>query len=80
MILLVCFADCKFNCHKKCMDKVPKDCLGEVSIPTGKEIYSLHLKMRFEFKDSKMLCKGSNLFFCKELQNSSLVVICKMQS
>ncbi|XP_077869639.1 serine/threonine-protein kinase D3 [Saccoglossus kowalevskii] len=21
--------DCKFNCHKKCADKVPKDCLGE---------------------------------------------------
>uniref|UniRef100_A0A3B1JD91 Protein kinase D3 n=1 Tax=Astyanax mexicanus TaxID=7994 RepID=A0A3B1JD91_ASTMX len=22
--------DCKFNCHKRCASKVPKDCLGEV--------------------------------------------------
>ncbi|XP_032811740.2 serine/threonine-protein kinase D1-like isoform X1 [Petromyzon marinus] len=24
--------DCKFNCHKRCAPKVPKDCLGEVII------------------------------------------------
>uniref|UniRef100_A0AAY4CPW0 protein kinase C n=1 Tax=Denticeps clupeoides TaxID=299321 RepID=A0AAY4CPW0_9TELE len=24
------FSDCKFNCHKRCASKVPKDCLGEV--------------------------------------------------
>lgn len=23
------FADCKFNVHKKCMDRVPMDCAGE---------------------------------------------------
>ncbi|XP_037100598.1 serine/threonine-protein kinase D3-like isoform X1 [Syngnathus acus] len=23
--------DCKFNCHKRCADKVPRDCLGEVN-------------------------------------------------
>uniref|UniRef100_A0A674AX79 protein kinase C n=1 Tax=Salmo trutta TaxID=8032 RepID=A0A674AX79_SALTR len=23
--------DCKFNCHKRCASKVPRDCLGEVS-------------------------------------------------
>ncbi|XP_077366501.1 serine/threonine-protein kinase D3-like isoform X1 [Festucalex cinctus] len=22
--------DCKFNCHKRCADKVPRDCMGEV--------------------------------------------------
>ncbi|XP_052766795.1 serine/threonine-protein kinase D1-like isoform X2 [Mya arenaria] len=24
--------DCKFNCHKKCMPHVPKDCAGELSV------------------------------------------------
>jgi len=23
--------DCKFNCHKRCASKVPRDCLGEVT-------------------------------------------------
>uniref|UniRef100_A0AAY4CNN8 Serine/threonine-protein kinase n=1 Tax=Denticeps clupeoides TaxID=299321 RepID=A0AAY4CNN8_9TELE len=25
--------DCKFNCHKRCASKVPKDCLGEPASP-----------------------------------------------
>jgi len=24
-------SDCKFNCHKRCASKVPRDCLGEVT-------------------------------------------------
>ncbi|XP_071961798.1 serine/threonine-protein kinase D1-like isoform X2 [Antedon mediterranea] len=27
--------DCKFNCHKKCCDKVAKDCLGEAALREG---------------------------------------------
>ncbi|XP_070578611.1 serine/threonine-protein kinase D3-like isoform X2 [Ptychodera flava] len=27
--------DCKFNCHKKCADKVAKDCLGEAPLQEG---------------------------------------------
>ncbi|XP_071479050.1 serine/threonine-protein kinase D3-like isoform X1 [Diadema antillarum] len=27
--------DCKFNCHKRCADKVPKDCLGETPLQEG---------------------------------------------
>uniref|UniRef100_A0A674AW34 Serine/threonine-protein kinase n=1 Tax=Salmo trutta TaxID=8032 RepID=A0A674AW34_SALTR len=27
--------DCKFNCHKRCASKVPRDCLGEVSFNGG---------------------------------------------
>ncbi|XP_028827797.1 serine/threonine-protein kinase D3 isoform X2 [Denticeps clupeoides] len=27
--------DCKFNCHKRCASKVPKDCLGEVVFNGG---------------------------------------------
>uniref|UniRef100_A0A672YSA5 Serine/threonine-protein kinase n=1 Tax=Sphaeramia orbicularis TaxID=375764 RepID=A0A672YSA5_9TELE len=27
--------DCKFNCHKKCAAKVPRDCLGEVDFNGG---------------------------------------------
>lgn len=23
--------DCNYNAHKKCLDKVPKDCIGELS-------------------------------------------------
>uniref|UniRef100_A0AAY4CS03 Serine/threonine-protein kinase n=1 Tax=Denticeps clupeoides TaxID=299321 RepID=A0AAY4CS03_9TELE len=29
--------DCKFNCHKRCASKVPKDCLGEVVFNGGTE-------------------------------------------
>uniref|UniRef100_A0A8C5SAF3 Protein kinase D3 n=1 Tax=Laticauda laticaudata TaxID=8630 RepID=A0A8C5SAF3_LATLA len=28
--------DCRFNCHKRCASKVPKDCLGEVVFNGGK--------------------------------------------
>uniref|UniRef100_A0A8C3GQ13 protein kinase C n=1 Tax=Cairina moschata TaxID=8855 RepID=A0A8C3GQ13_CAIMO len=28
--------DCRFNCHKRCASKVPKDCLGEVTFNGGK--------------------------------------------
>uniref|UniRef100_A0A6Q2ZGM2 protein kinase C n=1 Tax=Esox lucius TaxID=8010 RepID=A0A6Q2ZGM2_ESOLU len=27
--------DCKFNCHKRCAAKIPRDCLGEVSFNGG---------------------------------------------
>uniref|UniRef100_A0A6Q2X8X5 protein kinase C n=1 Tax=Esox lucius TaxID=8010 RepID=A0A6Q2X8X5_ESOLU len=27
--------DCRFNCHKRCASKVPRDCLGEVSFDGG---------------------------------------------
>ncbi|XP_033100333.1 serine/threonine-protein kinase D1-like [Anneissia japonica] len=27
--------DCKFNCHKRCCEKVPKDCLGEAALREG---------------------------------------------
>ncbi|XP_030629764.1 serine/threonine-protein kinase D3 [Chanos chanos] len=35
--------DCKFNCHKRCASKVPKDCLGEVTFngePASSGVYS----------------------------------------
>lgn len=28
-------SDCKFNCHKRCAAKVPRDCLGEVDFNGG---------------------------------------------
>lgn len=28
-------ADCRFNCHKRCAAKVPRDCLGEVDFNGG---------------------------------------------
>lgn len=28
--------DCRFNCHKRCAPKVPRDCLGEVIFNGGK--------------------------------------------
>lgn len=28
--------DCRFNCHKRCASKVPRDCLGEVIFNGGK--------------------------------------------
>ena len=31
-LLLLTIIDCKFNCHKKCADRVPNNCLG---LPTG---------------------------------------------
>uniref|UniRef100_A0A8B9KCE3 Serine/threonine-protein kinase n=1 Tax=Astyanax mexicanus TaxID=7994 RepID=A0A8B9KCE3_ASTMX len=29
--------DCKFNCHKRCASKVPRDCLGEVVFNGGEQ-------------------------------------------
>lgn len=37
-LLILCFSstpDCKFNCHKRCAAKVPRDCLGEVDFNGG---------------------------------------------
>jgi len=36
------FADCKFNCHKKCAALVPKDCqgyAGYISTPSSEYFY-----------------------------------------
>uniref|UniRef100_A0A7N6FEG9 Serine/threonine-protein kinase n=1 Tax=Anabas testudineus TaxID=64144 RepID=A0A7N6FEG9_ANATE len=30
--------DCRFNCHKRCASKVPRDCLGEVDFNGGSEM------------------------------------------
>uniref|UniRef100_A0A3B3UNK0 protein kinase C n=1 Tax=Poecilia latipinna TaxID=48699 RepID=A0A3B3UNK0_9TELE len=32
--------DCKFNCHKRCAAKVPRDCLGEVDFNGGDPVRS----------------------------------------
>uniref|UniRef100_A0A4W3K8Q0 Serine/threonine-protein kinase n=1 Tax=Callorhinchus milii TaxID=7868 RepID=A0A4W3K8Q0_CALMI len=34
--------DCRFNCHKRCASKVPRDCLGEVLFNGGKPISLLN--------------------------------------
>uniref|UniRef100_A0A3Q3LVL8 Serine/threonine-protein kinase n=1 Tax=Mastacembelus armatus TaxID=205130 RepID=A0A3Q3LVL8_9TELE len=34
--------DCKFNCHKRCASKVPRDCLGEVDFNGGKFYMQVH--------------------------------------
>uniref|UniRef100_A0A8C9WU44 Serine/threonine-protein kinase n=1 Tax=Scleropages formosus TaxID=113540 RepID=A0A8C9WU44_SCLFO len=31
--------DCKFNCHKRCASKVPRDCLGEVVFNGGEDFF-----------------------------------------
>lgn len=33
-------SDCKFNCHKRCASKVPRDCLGEVVFNGGEQLVS----------------------------------------
>lgn len=33
---LFAISDCRFNCHKRCAPKVPRDCLGEVIFNGGK--------------------------------------------
>uniref|UniRef100_A0A8D3A4U5 protein kinase C n=1 Tax=Scophthalmus maximus TaxID=52904 RepID=A0A8D3A4U5_SCOMX len=30
--------DCKFNCHKRCAAKIPRDCLGEVDFNGGESV------------------------------------------
>uniref|UniRef100_A0A4W6DVP8 Serine/threonine-protein kinase n=1 Tax=Lates calcarifer TaxID=8187 RepID=A0A4W6DVP8_LATCA len=34
--------DCRFNCHKRCASKVPRDCLGEVDFNGGKFYIQFH--------------------------------------
>uniref|UniRef100_G3NV78 Serine/threonine-protein kinase n=1 Tax=Gasterosteus aculeatus aculeatus TaxID=481459 RepID=G3NV78_GASAC len=34
--------DCRFNCHKRCASKVPRDCLGEVDFNGGKLHIQIH--------------------------------------
>uniref|UniRef100_A0A8C6T7Z6 Serine/threonine-protein kinase n=1 Tax=Neogobius melanostomus TaxID=47308 RepID=A0A8C6T7Z6_9GOBI len=37
--------DCRFNCHKRCASKVPRDCLGEVDFNGGRKILSDNILM-----------------------------------
>lgn len=35
-------SDCKFNCHKRCVYKVPNDCLGEtIGGETNEDLHEL---------------------------------------
>lgn len=57
--------DCKFNCHKRCASKVPKDCLGEVVFNGGTKQSFLVV---YQFDDFWLFeCLSCNMFcvFCK---------------
>lgn len=43
LLTLIVFSslDCKFNCHKRCAAKVPRDCLGEVDFNGGESTFVL---------------------------------------
>uniref|UniRef100_UPI00358F2D82 serine/threonine-protein kinase D1-like isoform X1 n=2 Tax=Myxine glutinosa TaxID=7769 RepID=UPI00358F2D82 len=47
--------DCKFNCHKRCASKVPKDCLGEVhfngELPGGGGEPDVVMEEAFDIED-----------------------------
>ncbi|XP_062428077.1 serine/threonine-protein kinase D3 isoform X2 [Rhea pennata] len=51
--------DCRFNCHKRCASKVPKDCLGEVIFNGEPASPGQDLDMPMEVDSSEMNSDGS---------------------
>uniref|UniRef100_A0A8C7EC11 Serine/threonine-protein kinase n=1 Tax=Nothoprocta perdicaria TaxID=30464 RepID=A0A8C7EC11_NOTPE len=51
--------DCRFNCHKRCASKVPKDCLGEVVFNGEPASPGQDLDMPMEVDSSEMNSDGS---------------------
>uniref|UniRef100_A0A8C3CT51 Serine/threonine-protein kinase n=1 Tax=Cairina moschata TaxID=8855 RepID=A0A8C3CT51_CAIMO len=51
--------DCRFNCHKRCASKVPKDCLGEVTFNGEPASPGQDLDMPMEVDSSEMNSDGS---------------------
>ncbi|XP_030053924.1 serine/threonine-protein kinase D3 isoform X1 [Microcaecilia unicolor] len=51
--------DCKFNCHKRCASKVPRDCLGEVLFNGEPASPGPDLDMPMEVDSSNMNSDGS---------------------
>uniref|UniRef100_A0A8B9GIR2 Serine/threonine-protein kinase n=1 Tax=Amazona collaria TaxID=241587 RepID=A0A8B9GIR2_9PSIT len=51
--------DCRFNCHKRCASKVPKDCLGEVIFNGEPASPGQDLDMPMEVDSSELNSDGS---------------------
>uniref|UniRef100_A0A8C7XC43 Serine/threonine-protein kinase n=1 Tax=Oryzias sinensis TaxID=183150 RepID=A0A8C7XC43_9TELE len=67
--------DCRFNCHKRCASKVPRDCLGEVYFNGGNlsvlefEDFTLKMQTFSKNQEKSKLCScyrtdGSFHLFC----------------
>uniref|UniRef100_A0A4W6DGK4 Serine/threonine-protein kinase n=1 Tax=Lates calcarifer TaxID=8187 RepID=A0A4W6DGK4_LATCA len=70
--------DCKFNCHKRCAAKVPRDCLGEVDF-NGGELVSHRRKSPSGLRDSKNLCVFC-WFSCSPSTSSNIPLMRVVQS
>ncbi|KAJ7403504.1 hypothetical protein BTVI_76507 [Pitangus sulphuratus] len=53
--------DCRFNCHKRCASKVPRDCLGEVIFNGEPASPGQDLDMPMEVDSSEMNSDGSRV-------------------
>ncbi|KAF6105696.1 protein kinase D3 [Phyllostomus discolor] len=51
--------DCKFNCHKRCASKVPRDCLGEVTFNGEPSSLGTDTDMPMDIDSSDMNSDGS---------------------
>uniref|UniRef100_A0A452RJE0 Serine/threonine-protein kinase n=1 Tax=Ursus americanus TaxID=9643 RepID=A0A452RJE0_URSAM len=51
--------DCKFNCHKRCAAKVPRDCLGEVTFNGEPSSLGADTDMPMDIDSSDMNSDGS---------------------
>uniref|UniRef100_A0A6Q2YYF2 Serine/threonine-protein kinase n=1 Tax=Esox lucius TaxID=8010 RepID=A0A6Q2YYF2_ESOLU len=51
--------DCKFNCHKRCAAKIPRDCLGEVSFNGGPASPGPDSEATMEVDNSDVNSEGS---------------------
>ncbi|XP_074142697.1 serine/threonine-protein kinase D3 isoform X1 [Sminthopsis crassicaudata] len=50
--------DCKFNCHKRCASKVPRDCLGEVTFNGEPSSLGTDMDMPMDIDSSDMNSDG----------------------
>lgn len=51
--------DCKFNCHKRCASKVPRDCLGEVTFNGEPSSLGTDTDMPMDIDSSELTSDGS---------------------
>uniref|UniRef100_A0A8C4FFN4 Serine/threonine-protein kinase n=1 Tax=Dicentrarchus labrax TaxID=13489 RepID=A0A8C4FFN4_DICLA len=62
--------DCKFNCHKRCAAKVPRDCLGEVDFNGGEFLLCAVKTASSVFNETSEVIKGhSNIPLMRVVQS-----------
>ncbi|XP_014829305.1 PREDICTED: serine/threonine-protein kinase D3-like [Poecilia mexicana] len=67
--------DCKFNCHKRCAAKVPRDCLGEVDFNGGEFPSQIHVGSKNKIQQNHLPDPGTSGGCCSSISSNQHLLI-----